>query len=46
MARRVETFDDYATANDVRWLAFGVPDQEVAGPRSACVDSFDGPLGP
>ena len=30
VARRVETFDEYAAANEVQWQAFETPDEDIA----------------
>jgi GNAT superfamily N-acetyltransferase len=34
VARRVETFDEYAAANEVQWHAFEMPPEEVAEARA------------
>ncbi len=34
VARRVETYEEYAAANDVQWQAFETPEDEVAEARA------------
>jgi GNAT superfamily N-acetyltransferase len=35
VARRVETFDEYAAANEVQWQSFGTPEDELDAARAA-----------
>jgi hypothetical protein len=35
VARRIETFDEYAAANEVQWAAFEAPEGEIAESRAA-----------
>lgn len=34
VARRVETYEEYAAANEVQWQAFEMPEDEVAEGRA------------
>jgi GNAT superfamily N-acetyltransferase len=34
VARRVETFDEFAAANAVQWVAFGMPENEIEEARA------------
>jgi hypothetical protein len=45
VARRVETFEEYAAANEVQWQAFEMPEDEVAEARTLLPQRWhDGPI--
>jgi hypothetical protein len=40
VARRVETFDEYAAANEVQWHAFEMPEDEIAESRAGLAERW------
>jgi len=41
VARRVETYEEYAAANDVQWQAFETPENEIAEARALLRERWD-----
>ena len=40
VARRIETFEDYAAANEVQWIAFETPEDELAESRALLAEQW------